>query len=55
MDFVRDRDVFERCRDTGPVFGNPNQVVWWKLPIEYQRGQSILKIEKLQQLDADWI
>jgi hypothetical protein len=38
MNFVRDRDVFERCRDTGPVFGNPNQVVWWKLPIEYQRG-----------------
>ena len=31
--FVSNREIYDRCRGAGPVFGNPNQVVWWKLPI----------------------
>ena len=33
MNFVREREIYDKCRDAGPVFGNPNQVVWWKLPM----------------------
>ena len=33
MHFVREREIYDLCRAAGPVFGNPNQVVWWKLPM----------------------
>jgi hypothetical protein len=33
LNFVKEREIYGRCLDAGPVFGNPNQVVWWKLPL----------------------